>query len=305
MSDIQICAFYTFKPFSAHEVRQLKLELEQMAEVQGVRGLVLLGHEGINFTVSGPPTGIEAFKAWLTTRIQLSEPQFKDSFASKHPFHVFRVKVRKEIVTIGRPDLVPAGACNHIAPREWDEKLKSGKAVCIDTRNDYEVEIGKFKNAIDFNIKEFHEFPQRMKDSGISKDSEVLIYCTGGIRCEKAMLELKEQGYKRVYQLDGGILNYLKQFPREEFEGECFVFDYRVAVDQDLGASKQYKLCAHCGQPSTTTVDCSLCHSVGVVCHHCKDAGITTCSKNCAHHARIGSNSHRPHMAEARKRHRI
>ncbi len=302
---IQICAFYYFKPLTAQEVAQLKLELEQMAEAQSVRGLVLIGREGINFTISGPPTTLEIFKSWLTTRMNLKNPEFKDSFAEKHPFHVFRVKIKKEIVTLGKPDLVPQGPCNHISPEEWHQKLLAGEAVVLDTRNDYEVEIGKFKDAIDFDIKEFHEFPKKLEESGIAKEREVLIYCTGGIRCEKAMLEMKNQGYERVYQLDGGILNYLKEYPRQGFEGECFVFDYRVAVTQDLKPTEQYKLCAHCGQPSTTEVSCSLCTQPGIVCHHCQTQGITACSKNCANHARLGSNSRRPHLAEARKRHRI
>lgn len=301
----QICAFYYFKTLTATEVAQLKLELEQMAEGRAIRGLVLIGREGINMTISGSIEGVEAFKAWLAARMDVADPQFKDSFADKHPFHVFRVKVKKEIVTLGAPDLIPQGPCNHISPAEWHEKLNSGEAVVLDTRNDYEVEIGKFKNAIDFGIKEFHEFPEKLRQAGIPKEREILIYCTGGIRCEKAMLEMKRQGFERVYQLDGGILNYIKEYPRQGFEGECFVFDYRVAVDQNLAPSEKYKLCAHCGQPSTTEVACSLCPQSGIVCHHCQDQGIKTCSKNCENHARLGSNSRRPHLAEARKRHRL
>lgn len=302
---IQVCAFYQFKPLTADMVRQLKLELEQMAEVQNVRGLVLIGREGINFTISGTEAGVSAFKSWLTTRMDLESPKFKDSFTNKHPFHIFKVKIKKEIVTIGDTALIPSGECHHISPKEWHEKMLTGEAVVLDTRNDYEVEIGKFKNALDLDIKEFHEFPKKLEDSGISKEREVLIYCTGGIRCEKAILEMKRQGYEKVSQLDGGILNYLKEFPKEQFEGECFVFDYRVAVDQELNATTQYKLCAHCGQPATSTVDCSMCSVKGIVCHHCVDKGIKTCSKNCENHAQLGSNSHKPHIHELRKRHRI
>lgn len=302
---IQVCAFYIFKPLTADAVKQLKLELEQMAEIQGVRGLVLIGREGINFTISGTEGGVRAFKSWLTTRMDLGSPKFKDSFTNKHPFHVFKVKIKKEIVSIGDTALIPDGECNHISPAEWHAKMLSGEAVVLDTRNDYEVEIGKFKNAVDLNIKEFCEFPKKLEEAGIAKEREVLIYCTGGIRCEKAILEMKRQGYERVSQLDGGILNYLKEFPKEQFEGECFVFDYRVAVDQDLKATEQYKLCAHCGQPSTTTVECSMCSVSGIVCHHCIDKGVNTCSKNCANHSRLGSNSRKPHLPEHRKRHRL
>ncbi len=303
---MNICAFYIFKPLTAQEVAQLKLELEQMADNQAIRGLVLLGREGINFTISGPANGIAAFKSWLTHRMHLIEPQFKDSQAPKHPFHVFKVKVKKEIVSLGQPGLVPGSTKNgHISPEEWHRKLRGGEAVLLDTRNDYEIEIGKFKGAVDLDIKEFQDFPAKLDKSGISKDREVLIYCTGGIRCEKAILEMKRQGYERVQQLEGGILNYLKEFPREEFRGECFVFDYRVALDQNLAPTETYKLCAHCGQPSANQVNCKLCQKDGVVCGHCIERGINTCSKNCANHAHLGSDSSRPHLQELRKRHRL
>ena len=300
---IQICAYYVFKPLSVQEVRQLKEELEQMAQSHELRGLVLLGREGLNFTISGPAQGLEAFKLWLKARLLLDQPAFKDSWASKHPFHVFRVKVKKEIVTLHRADLVPSGRAHHLSPKDWHEKLQAGDAIVLDTRNDYEVEIGKFKQAIDLQMKEFHEFPDKLKQAALAKDQEILIYCTGGIRCEKALLQMQEQGFAKVYQLEGGILNYLKEYPHEAFDGECFVFDYRVAVDQNLEPSQTYRLCAHCGQPSTTELACSLCAHTGVVCHHCLGHGITTCSKNCANHARLGSNSRRPHLPELNKRH--
>jgi len=291
---------------NAGEINVLKQELEVMATHQSVRGLALIGREGLNFTISGPAAGVRIFKTWLTARLDLKDPQFKDSSAPKHPFHKFQVKVRKEIVSMGRPGVVPESQLNcHISPREWHERLKAGEAVVLDTRNDYEVEIGKFENAVDLDIKEFQDFPAKLERSGISKDREVLIYCTGGIRCEKAILEMKRQGYERVSQLQGGILNYLKEYPREKFEGECFVFDYRVAVDQDLAPSEKYRLCAHCGQPSAQTLDCSLCGTNGVVCGHCTEKGIETCSKNCANHARLGSSSRKPHLQEQRKRHRL
>ncbi len=277
-----------------------------MAENQSVRGLVLLGREGINFTISGADKGIEAFRSWLTHRMHLVGPQFKISRSHKHPFHVFKVKVKKEIVSLGQPGLVPGSEKNgHISPIEWHDKLQKGEAVILDARNDYEVAIGKFKGAVDLDIKEFQDFPAKLEKSGISKDREVLIYCTGGIRCEKAILEMKRQGYERVQQLDGGILNYLQEFPQGEFGGECFVFDYRVALDQELKPTQTYKLCAHCGQPSAKEVSCTLCSKNGVVCGHCVERGINTCSKNCANHARLGSDSRRPHLQEHRKRHRI
>jgi UPF0176 protein len=301
----QICAFYTFKPLVAAELRQLQMELENMATNHDLRGLVLIGREGINFTISGSSTGVEAFKAWLTGRLDLQNPIFKDSFADRHPFHIFKVKIKREIVSLGNPELVPTKPQHHhISPSEWREKMRSG-ALVLDTRNDYEFEIGRFENAKELGIREFHDFPARLKAANLPKDQEVLIYCTGGIRCEKAILEMERQGFSRVFQLDGGILNYIKEYPNDGFEGECFVFDYCVAVDQELKPTHTYKLCAHCGQASATELECSLCHQAGIVCHHCSDKGINTCSKNCAHHARLGSTSTRPHVQELRKRHRL
>jgi UPF0176 protein len=302
---VEVCAFYIFKPFMAQEVAQLKAELEAMALSHALKGLALIGREGLNFTVSGPPDGLAVFLRWLSARLELQNPDFKISQAARHPFHVFKVKVKKEIVSLGQPGVVPQSQNNgHISPQEWHAKLKSGEAVVLDTRNDYEVGIGKFKGAVDFNMCEFQDFPAKLETSGLPKEREVLIYCTGGIRCEKAILEMKKQGFEKVHQLQGGILNYLKEFPDGEFEGECFVFDYRVAVDRDLNPTAAYKLCAHCGQPSAQEIDCNLCHSKGIVCARCSGAGIQTCSKNCAHHSRLGRTHNRPHLQEQRKRHR-
>src|SRR5262249_18433563 len=154
----------------------------------------------------------------------------------------------------------------------------------------------------DLNLQEFKEFPKKLKDAGIPKEKKVLIYCTGGIRCEKAILEMNRQGYQSVQQLQGGILNYLREFPQQDFEGECFVFDYRVAVDQGLAPTQAYLLCPHCGQPGKEKVVCSQCGRTETVCRNCLSRGQQTCSKNCAHHAEIGSNSRKTHRQELRKR---
>src|SRR5690606_32784007 len=167
---IKICAFYYFKPLSAADVAQLKGELELMAAHQSLRGLVLIGREGINYTISGPDSGIDAFEAWLTTRLEIENPHFKHSWAMKHPFNEFVVKIKTETVTQGTTELLPSGKHEHLSPREEHQKLRTGKAIVLDTRNDYEVEIGKIRNAIDLGIKELREFPEKIAKSGISKD---------------------------------------------------------------------------------------------------------------------------------------
>lgn len=214
-----------------------------------------------------------------------------------------KVKVKKEIVTLGDESIVPASEkdASHLSPQQWNEFIKNQNPVVLDVRNDYEMEIGKFKTAKDWQMKEFTEFPKLIENLEVDKDAPVLMYCTGGIRCEKASLEMRRQGYKNVYQLDGGILNYIKEFPNDEFAGECFVFDHRVAVDQTLEPSKSYALCVHCGQPAELKpFECVQCKEPSVVCHHCmdehkEDQSIQTCSKNCRHHYKMGHKATKVH----------
>ena len=300
---ISITTFYRFLKLNDEEAKALKSSLESWAERWSVKGLCLVGTEGINLTVSGAEESLGEFKRALSLHLNLESPFFKDSTAEKHPFQIFKVKIKNEIVTLGRADLVPPSEVHkHLSPSEWNEAVREPNTLVIDTRNDYEVEIGKFRTATDFKIKEFSEFPERLREAQVPKDQKILIYCTGGIRCEKAILAMEEQGYENVYQLNGGILNYLKECPREEFEGDCFVFDYRVAVDQDLNPAKSYKLCPHCGQPATVKIGCTQCETQAVICTHCEEKRLITCSKNCAHHAAIGSRSRKPHKQELNRR---
>lgn len=298
---ISITTCYLFIPLTEDQVEGLKSSIERYASDHDMRGLVLVGREGFNFTVSGTKDAIAGFKAFLSQSIGSDKLYFKDSLASQHPFRQFDVKVKPEIVTLGRTDLVPpADGINHVKPDQWHEMLHNPDNIVLDTRNNYEVEIGKFDRAIDFNLEEFGQFPEALKKSGIEKDKNVMIYCTGGIRCEKAILEMQEQGYKNVYQLSGGILEYLKEFPEQNFKGECFVFDHRVAVDQHLQPSQQYRLCPHCGQPAQEKIECVQCGDPQVICHHCQDKGIATCSKNCAHHHRMGHRSRKKQQKQGK-----
>lgn len=303
---VHVTSFYRFTPLADETVEKLKFVLEGLAESTGLRGLCLLGPEGINATLSGELAVLSEVKDLVRGQLNAADLLFKDSVTSKHPFHNFRVKIKDEIVTLGRPGLAPASPINfHLSPEEWHQAMQDPDAVVLDTRNDYEVDIGKFDHAVDFKLKEFREFPEALKKSGIAKDKKVLIYCTGGIRCEKAILEMHEQGYRNVHQLDGGILNYIEKFPEQKFAGECFVFDYRVAVDQRLQPTSKYKMCPHCGQPADQPLECIKCGTGAVICHACLSAEQKTCSKNCAHHVAIGSRSSKSHTQELTKRHKI
>ncbi len=315
---IQVVTFYRFMPLSLTQLEDLKAWLTPQTDSLGLRGLFIVGTEGINCTFSLPRENAAAFKTAIANFFTLSANDifFKDSFADRHPFHELSVKIRPEIVTLLRPDLAPhlahptgqptseSGKNHHLSPAEWDHAIDNEDVVVIDTRNSYEYEIGHFKGAVDPKTREFTEFPVWVKKQPITKDQKVLIYCTGGIRCEKAILEMQEQGYHNVYQLEGGILNYLKESPRRNFEGECFVFDYRVAVDQDLAPSQNFKLCPHCGQPAKEKIDCPQCGIAAIVCNHCieKEEQFKTCSKNCAHHFRMGHRSKRIHRDAFRAR---
>ena len=293
-----ITAFYHFEDLAPERRRTLETALYAVAKATGLRGLCLLGSEGLNLTCSGDDAAIAALKDLLARDFGAAAERAQDSRAERHPFRHFKVRRRVEIVTLGKPELVPRGPrVKHLSPAEWHRALNDDVTV-LDTRNDYEVALGKFDGAIDLNTKEFREFPEKIRAANLPKDKPVLMYCTGGIRCEKAALEMEAQGFTDVRQLEGGILNYLKEYPEQNFAGDCFVFDYRVAVDQHLAPTTRYNLCPHCGQPASVPITCVQCGSPAEVCSTCE----ATCSKNCAHHHRLGSASRRPHLGERAKR---
>lgn len=281
-----IAAFYKFIVLDNPE--QVQKDLEAKAEELNVKGLVILGKEGFNSTcAASTPESFAAWKQFICDYFKSPELFFKDSVSEKAPFRRFKVKIREEIVTTGIPEIMPSeGKNHHLTPEEWNKVLKEETDyVMIDTRNWYEYKIGTFKGALNPDIEKFTEFPEYIEAQGIPKDKKMLIFCTGGIRCEKGILELQKQGYDNVYQLEGGILNYIKEKPHDQFEGECFVFDHRVALDQNLQPSTKYGLCPHCGQPSEIKITCARCDSEELICHDCAKLEFKkdTCSKNCAY----------------------
>jgi len=306
MDNIKILSFYKFYPYEKDTLSELRRKLMQDAKGNDIQGLIILSVEGCNATLSAPPKIMDEYQKQVENTLGWKQTFYTTSWAKIHPFHEMQVKIRKEIVTLQRPDLVPRNTKHrHLSPSQWQKIVQEEDVFIIDIRNNYEYYIGQFKSAINPKIKEFTQFPQWIKKSNIPKDKQVLIYCTGGIRCEKAILDMEEQGYNRVHQLEGGILNYLQQFPNEEFEGECFVFDYRVAVDQNLRPTENYRLCPHCGDPGDQPVTCLQCERKDIVCKHCFSQGdeFKTCSKNCAHHYRLGHTTNRLHQDSHRKRH--
>jgi UPF0176 protein len=282
-----IVTFYRFLPVQDVESLASKLQIEGRS--RGLKGLIIFASEGINGTISGPSReAAEDYLAWVAKTLDTLPFETKWSEAPQAPFRKFNVKVREEIVSLGRPEVqgLPPKSPTHLPPEEWERVRCEDDVIMLDTRNWYETRIGKFENAIDPGIDEFHEFGPYLEKAGIPKDKKVLIYCTGGIRCEKAIVEMHDRGYQNVYQLEGGILNYLAKFPERGFQGECFVFDYRVSVDQHLNPSERYRLCPHCGQPADQKIECVRCDETAVICIKCVEHG-PTCTKNCANHHRL------------------
>jgi UPF0176 protein len=281
-----ISAFYHFMPLT--DLEALKSEIEAHARELGIKGLLILGPEGINTTCSSvSEENLNRFKDWIIERFNCPGIRFKDATSENPPFRRYKVKVREEICTTGIPGVLPpAGNNRHLTPEEWNRVIEEEPdTVLIDTRNWYEYRIGTFQGALNPNIEKFTDFPTYIENQGIKKDQKMLIFCTGGIRCEKGILDLEQSGYTNVFQLEGGILNYLESHPNEKFEGECFVFDQRVAVDQDLKPSQRYTLCPHCGQPADVKIECARCDHPMTLCPECSDLPVKsiTCSKNCAH----------------------
>jgi UPF0176 protein len=288
-AEVSIAAFYTFADLSPEAVQRIRQALEEFARERGLKGLVVLGTEGLNATVAGEPTVVADLKTLVRALVSRPDLEFKDSLASKPPFARFKVDVRQEIITTKDLSIrSEESSGTHLSPAEWHEMIATDPdVVLVDTRNDYEVEVGTFEGAIDPKIKKFSEFQRYVEDKRLPKDKKLLMFCTGGIRCEKAVPEVKRLGYENVYQLQGGILRYLEEYPEGFFKGECFVFDHRVAVDKHLQPSKRYALCPHCGNPAQERISCGNCGKDAVICHHCRPlADKNTCSKNCAYHVR-------------------
>jgi UPF0176 protein len=299
-----VTTFYKFFDWdSSQSIENHSAQLETWCKERGIKGLIVTSDEGFNGTVSSEKE-LNDLKSHLNA-ISKSTLVFKDSTTfGSNPFRRMKVKVRDEIVTLGDKNISPKNPSPdkvaHLSPQEWHEHLvKNDSVQLVDVRNDFEVEMGTFRRAQNWKMNEFTEFPELVKKSDFKKDEPVLMFCTGGIRCEKASLEMAKQGYQKVYQLDGGILNYLAAYPNQEFQGDCFVFDHRVAVDQNLEASKDHTLCIHCGQPAKkTSFECVQCGQTSYgVCDLCwnENEKYKTCSKNCAHHFSLGHKSVKIH----------
>ena len=267
-----VCALYKF--VSLPNYKEIRQPLLSIMEANNVRGTLLLAEEGINGTVSAKREGIDALLAWLDKQPGLDNIVSKESFDEECPFYRTKVKLKKEIVTMGVQGIDPKEVVGtFVKPLDWNALISDPDVVLVDTRNDYEIEIGTFENAVDPNTKTFREFPEwAQKNLDPAKNKKVAMVCTGGIRCEKSTAYMKEQGFEEVYHLEGGILKYLEEVPIEDtmWQGECFVFDNRVAVDHDLNKGS-YDQCHACRMPITEEEKQLEAYQEGLSCHHCID----------------------------------
>ncbi len=240
----------------------------------GITGSLLLAQEGINGTIAGSRAGIDAIIAHLQALPGCTDLEWKESTAQDAPFRGMKVKLKKEIVTMGQPNVDPlARVGNYVTPEDWNELISAPDVAVIDTRNDYEVSIGTFKGAVDPETASFRDFPAWWEENKHRfHNKRIAMFCTGGIRCEKSTNYLMGQGVDDVYHLKGGILKYLEEVPQEEslWDGECFVFDERVSVGHGLKEGP-HELCRACRRPILPADHMRPEYEEGVSCHQCLD----------------------------------
>ncbi|SHE34617.1 UPF0176 protein [Ruegeria intermedia] len=265
-----IAALYHFTRFADPDA--LRAPLLELCRAQSVKGTLLLAHEGINGTIAGPRAGIDAVLAHIRALPGCADLEWKEATASQPPFGKMKVRLKKEIVTMGQPDVDPRARTGHyVEPQDWNDLIRSDDVVVIDTRNDYEVSIGTFEGAIDPKTASFRDFPAWWEQNKHRfHNKRVAMFCTGGIRCEKSTNYLLGQGVEDVYHLKGGILRYLEEVPPEDstWKGECFVFDNRVSVGHGL-VEGPHQLCHGCRRPILPQDMERPEYEHGVSCHQC------------------------------------
>lgn len=267
-----VAALYKF--VNLPDYVELRDKLYQHLVLNKVKGTLLLAEEGINGTICGTREGIDAVRQWLAADGRFEGLSYKESFADEPAFYRTKVKLKTEIVTMGVPGVNPQHIVGtYVKGEDWNRLIEDPDTILIDTRNDYEVAIGTFKNAVNPNTTSFREFPQWAAENlDKTKHKKVAMFCTGGIRCEKSTAYLKEQGFDEVYHLDGGILKYLEEMPEQNslWQGECFVFDQRVAVKHGLEQGS-YDQCYACRMPLSPAEMQSDKYIKGMSCPHCHD----------------------------------
>ena len=270
-----ISTFYKFLVLENY--KELKIKFDKSLSKTNIKGTILLANEGVNGTIAGSESDLKKFFLYIDKFSQFKDITPKFSSSNKNPFLRMKVRLKKEIVTIGIPEVSPSNLVGkYLNVEEWNEFLNESDSMIIDTRNDYEVSIGTFKNSINPKIKSFRNFPnwvqKNLIDKKVSKKSKIGMFCTGGIRCEKSTSYLKQLGFENVFHLDGGILKYLENVKSDENEwkGECFVFDYRVSLNNSLEKG-EYDMCYACRMPLSKENKKNKHYVKGQSCEYCYD----------------------------------
>ncbi len=272
----KIISIYSFFSFEENLILELRDNLFCIEKDNDLSGLLIIAKEGINGTICAEEKVIEKVLNSLKKFMGNSQINLKISYSKSKIFKKLKIKIKKEIVTMGVPEINPSkDAGTYIDSYHWNKLIKDRNTVVIDTRNHYEISIGSFKDSINPNTKNFREFPEWVENNldkhlGNKNNKKIAMFCTGGIRCEKATTLLKNKGYKNIFHLKGGILKYLEDISKEEslFEGECFVFDKRVAIDKDLRKGS-YSICHACGMPISIKDQKKEEYKEGIQCHFC------------------------------------
>lgn len=234
-----VSTFYKFFPFPNYF--EFRREIKNTLLAGGLLGNVLIADEGINATVAGERAGMDSLYAYFKSHPDIGEVQVKESLSEIQPFKRAKVRLKKELISLGAPASPMQGVGAYVSAKEWNALIENPETIVLDTRNIYELEHGTFERAIDPKIQDFKQLPKFIEEQlGDKKDAPIATFCTGGIRCEKLTAFMREQGYSNVYHLQGGILQYLKDIPKSEskWQGKCFVFDGREAVGHEIGESK-------------------------------------------------------------------
>jgi UPF0176 protein len=270
MDSLLVTTFYRF--VTLDDPARFQASIRGCCEANDVRGIVLLASEGINATISGPPAGVRAVLGHLQEYPEFEGLSWKESSAETQPFRTLRVRLKREIVTMGVEGIDPARLVGtYVAPEDWNDLISDPEVLVIDTRNDYEVKIGSFQEAINPDIASFRDLPEWLsKFIDVGAQPKVAMFCTGGIRCEKSTALLKEAGVTDVYHLEGGILKYLEEVPESDslWQGDCFVFDERVSIGHGL-ALGDHVLCRACRHPLGSAERSSPLYEEGVSCPEC------------------------------------
>jgi len=271
-----IAAFYKF--VSLPDYHELRLAWFDLCVQNEIKGTILLADEGMNGTIAGSREGMDIVLATLCADPRLADLEHKESFADEMPFGKMKVKLRNEIVTIGQDGIDPTEKVGiYVEPTEWNDLISDPDIVLIDTRNEYEYGIGTFEGAQNPHTRTFRQFPDYVKNQlDPTRHKKIAMFCTGGIRCEKASSLLLDQGFEEVYHLKGGILKYLEQISQDEstWQGECFVFDDRVTVNHDLEPGEYKDMCNVCKRPLSDEEMRHPDYKAGVSCSHCLNVSI-------------------------------